>query len=107
MPIAVGIQPTKTNIDATVGAICLNTLTLIEHWNQVYNYFVSLADGDLTDLGYDADGITAVRALQARALEMVNALTGQGVISVTHDYRVEMSEWWGTGLTSGAATILL
>jgi hypothetical protein len=94
----VGIQPSKGLVDSTVGNVCVRTRDLLLDWQQIYLFFVSHSDAELLAIGYDSQGISKARAIQGRAYELTAALTGSGTISVPHDYREEMSQWWGMGI---------
>jgi hypothetical protein len=95
----VGFQPSKTTIDQQVGQLALKTGDVLNQWQAIITALASYTDGQLGDLGYDTDAVVKVRAIQTRAGEMIAALTGTGTITDAHDYREEMSQWWGLGLS--------
>lgn len=96
--VGLGTNTSKTQVDQSIGSLCARTRDLMSQWSSTLGGMAAFTDADLVALGYDTEGLAKFRALQSAATTFIAVMTGQVALTMPHDSRAEMSQWWGTGL---------
>jgi hypothetical protein len=99
--MAAGLQPTKAELDAALGAILRDYRVVTRRAVDFKEWLDGVQDADLTAMGYAAGDIANIRSAFVDAKKINDIFEGTATQATTNDFRAFMKRLWGTGGASG------
>jgi hypothetical protein len=95
--MAVGLQPSKSEVDSIVGQQSKTLNILFEQAAQMNAWLGQQSDAELTALGYNAGDITTLRGAYSDLDELRSLYRGTATLAVAKNFRTNVRKLWGLG----------
>lgn len=95
--MAVGIQPSRLDVDNTAGNIARDVKSLLSRASAMATWLDSKTDQELQvpPYSYSQTEVTTLRAAFDDLQLIVGVFTGQAALPVAKDFRADLSKLWG------------